>query len=1802
MFLIMEQPTVELKPSSQSRAGQLPTNKRLHDIEQEYLEQWHLLENLGSSMEAASGMRPIGGEDLASSQPSGTGDVHEQGTKLNDDEQEKEGSAQWFVLGEESLDDRGTGTPSEDQQMAHPGVSNSDQTLEGENITQLSPYAEQWHELEQLKESVRSLSHAAGLLQSPHLPPEDDETLASGLSSGSLSVEALDEVGVLEAQVVPQDGTVQEGVAPLSLEQEAVEDDSADSGASFSVHDSGIDEKQLRNEWFPLRPSAVGEDDEDTIQMPYATGQASHGANNVRLQNVPHVWSDEDGKQSPPERSQPDGRDGPDLKRMPWISTTYGSTPQVISAPAQSQPVASVVHTSKDSESDVSLASQPHSLHNETPLEIITRSVPPVKKGVNLMSELRQRHAPQLNSDSDTESPVSKLLGPNFRAVQEVLDRLKRDRLTDKVGEEAKNAGSDGGSMTKDYVEYMSSAAALSNSAGSRDYGMEWTSGRPVTARKSSSETDAVVWPKAVSPRFPPSHRKGHTVYRPSQDESLRSFSENDITNVIRPLDSRQQSSWTSAKVSSLHPSEITPVDTIPKTPLQATNKYPIELSLLSSSSALDPLTPGEMLDDAGYGGHKVRSSLDSADAFPLAANSGANLLTRDYSVVVATSEDVLHRHLRSDTFGPTLPQAILPSSGTHLQAPSSRSSIASSIKSSRIAWGGETPPATRDPIQRAPNQVLPRVSVESSVPALGADSGLSLSTSRERPNRIETEESFSVIPADNFPLSGHTSSVIDGTEAAPISIGDAREGTKDSSPLGNDQGKVPQSGGNLPRLGDNERMPYSGDTYGTIPAPDTISAASVATAKEESNGFFRTGQDQGKALLSGNGLENLRESDTSASSDDTDDLLNYEPVLEGNRQYLRMQKHAQSKQLDSGAVNNRENRILVKSSRDLPMGDTVKRMSDQEQSSSTLQGQYDSHSEVNDTHIKSLHWSLGAGTISPISETILAQRDSKQGKSSTPLGSVSERSSMEESEFLQEQSLENDTLVDVEGRDVVATKQVPSRSTTDFSSSDEIYKPVLHRDASGNKENHPNESVFQTSSYGIYDIRRSSGPGSTNRRRKAMGLEPNPAREVSSQNGPGMVYISGSSTPSSSHDSVGRASKDIGGLAGRRTGHRNVQLEQDNYEESLESNEEKVRPRRREPRDSRVLKGRQAQDFRDRYHDAHALREKESERHRARAVKDSSQNHRTPTKLITSERSSHSVRKTVDETEENPSKKLASLAKSRRRATGDSDGTSSNNSTADRKARTSRKHSDAKTGSRSRDKTDRHAVKPSRLDANISKLSSLVSKSMDESASSSSRASVIQSQKWPISKSSKRRMTSSSESSDVSEFFNYAFMEPRLRSSMKHKIRIRELLKSVKAQDISPIIRVRDSTSTESATNTSINGEKGKETGTERENVELNEGTEEPSPDLLHTRRPEAFTVPFSDPTYVDREPKCTCRASQTRVVHATLPAKSRKVERKGYGKEFRLPRKRDVGVNCPTPIITRSPAASSDESLHGQFEDAGTQTEEFVGQRKANSKDKVEPYKSPSKGAKSPLRNKEERGVISQPSPKTSDYVYNVDHREAVRYKPKERLIPSQNSPDHSVKTTSDRSSRAQVPAWFHPVTSKAQTEPKALSELKTPSKSRSNDELRVDVFDAAVNSSSSLQKLSLQEAFLYAKSSFVKRSTERVARIEQAAREKDRRKLMEEAAAEERRIEASKRTSPPDTPKIKTRVKGSDQLYVPKPRQMTKAEMKELNQRLYKNLPEVKAKHEKMRRQAFYRTNRLRAQLYDKRVRTRLKGAGK
>ncbi|CAH3014990.1 unnamed protein product, partial [Porites evermanni] len=49
------------------------------------------------------------------------------------------------------------------------------------------------------------------------------------------------------------------------------------------------------------------------------------------------------------------------------------------------------------------------------------------------------------------------------------------------------------------------------------------------------------------------------------------------------------------------------------------------------------------------------------------------------------------------------------------------------------------------------------------------------------------------------------------------------------------------------------------------------------------------TERDERQTLQSVGGVQHASDSDATASSDDTDDLLSYEPVLEGDRQYLRM-------------------------------------------------------------------------------------------------------------------------------------------------------------------------------------------------------------------------------------------------------------------------------------------------------------------------------------------------------------------------------------------------------------------------------------------------------------------------------------------------------------------------------------------------------------------------------------------------------------------------------------------------------------------------------------------------------------------------------------------------------------------------------------------------------------------------------------------------------------------------------------------------------------------------------------------------
>ena len=1566
-------------------------------------------------------------------------------------------------------------------------------------------------------------------------------------------------------------------LSPFSILTERVQEvDPGDSGTSFSMDESGAEPKLPASEWFPLRPNAVGEDDEDSSHVTNVGAvTAVHGSNSDdRLQNIPHAWSDDDSKRSPPERSQPDGRDGPDLKRTPWMANNQ----PVVVPSSQSSDIDNGTASSRDSASDVSVLSQPQSDHNITPLDIIARSVPHTKKGVSLMSELKQRRAPQLNSDSDTESPVSKLLGPNFRAVQQVLDRLKQEKLTGSVSDEAEEVASERQSLTEESLRSTSSAGLPASTSMSRVHEAQWTSqAKPRSSFERLNRHDA-PFSRAFS-----AHNEERLGERYSLDEINRRFSDSNIAlgNATEGSETRRVSNWSSARVP-YDSSEMSPVDAVPNSNLQpaakksshdllrfnseasrdtnvrmptstqpTAKKSSLELMRFSAAptSATNVRMPSstqlavkESSQDlmrfsaAGTSATNVRmpasaqlaikESTQDVMRFSSAASSATNvrmpastelavkkpshdpalfssaassatsgrILEDEYPAASIDKREVFpHHNLIDDGPVDALPAPLLPTTNRYSPEQNSRSSIETSLKTSRIAWGEHvTPPSTTTEMTgRKSHEVLhlgthallerlhdltPPSTVGSSIPI---ESNIPTSSSRELSGHSPKQ-------ADSVLVSGKTS----------VSLSDR-----------------------------------------------------TAASSHYPNG---TERDERQTLQSVGGVQHVRDSDATASSDDTDDLLSYEPVMEGDRQYLRMRmqrqsKHSEHRQKRSEEMENGDSRIVAGRSREI---DTAPRLPGKDESSSIPQRQSQDGDlvtpiQLDDSHIKSLHWSLGAGTISPISVTSLGQLSSQKEKSSTPLGPITERSSVLENETLQEQSIEDDDAsAQTDDRHLTASKQTGSHSTTDFSSSDEMYRPVLYRDGLENQEN-------RTSSYGIYDIRRSSGPGSTNRRRKALGLEPNPARENASQNREGMVYISGDSTPDSVRDGSRQPSREDVDLAGSAVVYRETtQPRLKYYEGRMERDDGLRKPGTKDyemVRESNVRKGRQARevlrksDFHHHDDDYLSREERRSDRshsHQSRPTTSQDASGRNSTSERTLEQAldirERSRRLAGQYMESTDSKGTAHSAggrsgssrKSRSNYPADSL-VSSSLQTRSEQASRSRKHHDSKSRHRSRDGKVSHA----RLDANISKLSSLISKSTDESISPSSQTSVIPPSRWSSKRSKRHKASSSSASSDVSEYFNYAFMEPHLRSSIKHKIRLRELLKSVKARDISPIVRVRENTSTESASFVSSDGTAGRER--EEETPEQDRGA--PS-EVTHPPRPQAFDIPISTSRPTGSEPQIPCTCSQRPVAQTAASYGLRAREERYNGMEFRMPQKRDVGVNIPTPVVSRSQSPSSDYSR--QHEDASTQTEEVDIRRRGKRLVDSEPMKSQRKSAKSPLRDAEEFGVISQPSPSKSDFIYRVDQRES-KHKPKERLVTSQNSPGHGAQKSSDRTRRALLLTWFLPLTSKTQTEKRTETNFKTPSRSRTSDEFRVDVFDSAVNPSPSLQKLSLQEAFLYARPQFVKRSQERVARIEQVAREKERRKVIAETAAEENRIAEAQRAKPLEyvvSPKFKPRVKGA------------------------------------------------------------------
>eukprot|EP00058_Branchiostoma_floridae_P018244 XP_002603733.1 hypothetical protein BRAFLDRAFT_97626 [Branchiostoma floridae] len=122
--------------------------------------------------------------------------------------------------------------------------------------------------------------------------------------------------------------------------------------------------------------------------------------------------------------------------------------------------------------------------------------------------------------------------------------------------------------------------------------------------------------------------------------------------------------------------------------------------------------------------------------------------------------------------------------------------------------------------------------------------------------------------------------------------------------------------------------------------------------------------------------------------------------------------------------------------------------------------------------------------------------------------------------------------------------------------------------------------------------------------------------------------------------------------------------------------------------------------------------------------------------------------------------------------------------------------------------------------------------------------------------------------------------------------------------------------------------------------------------------------------------------------------------------------------------------------------------------------------------------------------------------------------------------------------------------------------------------------------LERLTLQEALKMRNPAFISKSRERVRRMELAAEERRHEEAFEMErmrlfGEERRRLQA---TEPAPL---------SENLHRPKKRTITKKEMAARSKRMYEKLPEVQRKKAQERRQAAYKSNRIKAQLFKKKV---------
>ncbi|KAJ8025713.1 Alstrom syndrome protein 1 [Holothuria leucospilota] len=125
----------------------------------------------------------------------------------------------------------------------------------------------------------------------------------------------------------------------------------------------------------------------------------------------------------------------------------------------------------------------------------------------------------------------------------------------------------------------------------------------------------------------------------------------------------------------------------------------------------------------------------------------------------------------------------------------------------------------------------------------------------------------------------------------------------------------------------------------------------------------------------------------------------------------------------------------------------------------------------------------------------------------------------------------------------------------------------------------------------------------------------------------------------------------------------------------------------------------------------------------------------------------------------------------------------------------------------------------------------------------------------------------------------------------------------------------------------------------------------------------------------------------------------------------------------------------------------------------------------------------------------------------------------------------------------------------------------------------------------KLSLQDAFLRHRPDFISQCRERQRKMKLAAEERHIQASMELERVRLFEEQKAKKANPLAHPY-------SDQLHKPAKRNLSRREMKQQTQKIYSRLPEVVRKKEENKKEIINQTNRLRAQIYRKKLSDRLK----